>query len=30
MGDDQVNRWVIDQIVEIDAPELVDQMSRST
>jgi hypothetical protein len=30
MGEDQVNRWVIDQIVEIDAPELVDQVTRST
>ena len=30
MGDDQTNRWVIDQIVEIDAPELVDQVSKST
>jgi len=30
MGDDQVNRWVIDQIVEIDGPELIDQVSKST
>ncbi len=30
MGDDQTNRWVIDQIVDIDAPELVDQVSKST
>ena len=30
MGDDQINKWVIDQIVEIDAPELIDQVSKST
>lgn len=30
MGEDQENRWVIDQIVEIDAPDLVDQVTRST
>lgn len=30
MGHDQTNRWVIDQIVEIDAPALVDQVTRST
>lgn len=30
MGDDQTNRWVIDQIIEIDAPELIDNVIRST
>jgi len=30
MGDDQTNRWVIDQVIEIDAPELVDNVVRST
>ncbi len=30
MGEDQTNRWVIDQIIEIDAPELIDQVTRST
>jgi len=30
MGDDQTNRWVIDQIIEIDAPELIDNVVRST
>lgn len=30
MGEDQENRWVIDQIIEIDAPELVDQVTKST
>ena len=29
MGDDQTNRWVIDQIMEIDGPELIDQVNRS-
>lgn len=29
MGDDQTNRWVIDQVMEIDAPELIDQNVRS-
>lgn len=29
MGDDQTNRWVIDQIMEIDGPDLIDQVSRS-
>lgn len=29
MGEDQTNRWVIDQIIEIDAPELVEQVTRS-
>lgn len=30
MGDDQENRWVIDQIIEIDAPDITDQVTRST
>lgn len=30
MGEDQENRWVIDQIIEIDAPDLVDQVTKST
>lgn len=30
MGEDQENRWVIDQIIDIDAPELVDQVTKST
>jgi len=30
MGDDQTNRWVIDQIMEIDAQELIDQVTKST
>ncbi len=30
MGDDQTNRWVIDQIMEIDAPDLIDQVTKST
>lgn len=29
MGDDQTNRWVIDQIIGIDAPELVDKLTVS-
>ncbi len=29
MGDDQTNRWVIDQIIDIDALDLSDQVSRS-
>ena len=29
LGDDQTNRWVIDQIIAIDAPELIDQIDRS-
>lgn len=29
LGDDQTNRWVIDQIIAIDAPELKDQITRS-
>ena len=30
MGEDQINRWVIDQIMEIDAPDLIDQVTKST
>lgn len=30
LGDDQTNRWVIDQIIAIDAPELKEQITRST
>jgi len=30
MGEDQTNRWVIDQIMEIDAQELIDQVTKST
>jgi hypothetical protein len=30
MGHDQTNRWVIDQIIDIDAPNLVEQTTRST
>lgn len=30
MGNDQENRWVIDQIIEIDAPDIVEQVTRST
>ncbi len=29
MGEDQTNRWVIDQVMEIDAPELIDQNVKS-
>jgi len=29
MGEDQTNRWVIDQIIGIDAPELVEKLSLS-
>ena len=29
MGEDQTNRWVIDQIIEIDADELIVQTTRS-
>ncbi len=29
MGDDQTNRWVIDQIIGIDAPELTDKLTVS-
>ncbi len=29
MGDDQTNRWVIDQIMEIDAPDLTEQLNKS-
>ena len=29
MGDDQTNRWVIEQITEIDAPALADQVEKS-
>jgi len=30
MGEDQTNRWVIDQIMEIDGPDLIDQVTKST
>ena len=30
MGDDQENRWVIDQIIEIDAPSIAEQVTKST
>lgn len=30
MGDDQDNRWVIDQIIEIDAPDITEQITKST
>ena len=30
MGDDQDNRWVIDQIIEIDAPDIIEQLTKST
>lgn len=29
LGEDQTNRWVIDQVMEIDAPEMVDQNIKS-
>ncbi|MBX2838450.1 MAG: hypothetical protein KTR35_16450 [Gammaproteobacteria bacterium] len=29
LGDDQTNRWVIDHVVAIEAPELADQIARS-
>ncbi len=29
LGDDQTNRWVIDQVMEIDAPAMVDQNVKS-
>lgn len=29
LGDDQTNRWVIDQIIDLDAPELVAQNVKS-
>jgi len=29
LGDDQTNRWVIDQVMEIDAPAMVDQNIKS-
>jgi len=29
LGDDQTNRWVIDQVMEIDAPAIVDQNIKS-
>lgn len=29
LGEDQTNRWVIDQVMEIDAPSLVDQNIKS-
>ncbi len=30
MGHDQENRWVIDQIIEIDAPDIIEQVTKST
>ena len=29
LGEDQTNRWVIDQVIDIDAPELVAQNTKS-
>jgi hypothetical protein len=29
MGQDQTNRWVIDQIMDIDGPEVVAQLATS-
>jgi hypothetical protein len=29
MGRDQINRWVIDQVMDIDGPEAVAQLGRS-
>ncbi|MBX2881442.1 MAG: hypothetical protein KTR32_15970 [Granulosicoccus sp.] len=29
MGEDQTNRWVMDQIIDLDAPALVKQLSKS-
>jgi len=29
LGDDQINRWVIDQVMEIDGPAIVDQNIKS-
>ena len=29
LGDDQTNRWVIDHIIAIEAPELIEQISKS-
>ena len=29
MGDDQTNRWVIDQVMEIDGPDLAKRLSKS-
>ncbi|MEE9333530.1 MAG: hypothetical protein V3U65_05515 [Granulosicoccaceae bacterium] len=29
LGEDQTNRWVIDQVIDIDAPEIVDQNVKS-
>ena len=29
MGDDQVNKWTIDQIMDVDGPMLVDKMAES-
>ena len=29
LGEDQTNRWVIDQVIEIDAPEIIDQNVKS-
>lgn len=29
LGEDQTNRWVIDQVMEFDAPELIDQNVKS-
>jgi len=29
LGEDQTNRWVIDQVIDIDAPELIEQNVKS-
>ncbi|MEK9784401.1 MAG: hypothetical protein VW546_00190 [Gammaproteobacteria bacterium] len=29
MGDDQTNRWVIDQVMEIDGPDLIRKLTKS-
>jgi len=29
LGEDQTNRWVIDQVIDIEAPELIDQNVKS-
>lgn len=29
MGEDQTNRWVIDQMIEIDGPDLAEQVAKS-
>jgi hypothetical protein len=28
MGESQENRWVIDQVMDVDAPELIKQLTR--